>query len=176
MAKEIAFSIKFLGNDKVVNTIEQLEKSLKAANAELKKTEIGSDAYNELSQDVAKTSFELNKLRKEQQEANKAFQASKEAVGSVNALSKELRDLRRQYDALSKADREGEIGKQLSANINKLDKELKGIDFSIGRYFRNIGNYLSALSKGTGSLSKKIGGLAGATTGLANVPYRGRLL
>ena len=171
MAKEIAFSINILGSEKMVNTIEELEKSLKAANTELKKTQIGSDAFNELSQDVAKSTFELNKLRKEQQEANKAFQASKEAVGSVNALSKELRDLRRQYDALSKADREGEIGKQLSANINKLDKELKGIDFSIGRYFRNIGNYLSALSKGTGNFSKKIGGLAGAATGIANVGF-----
>lgn len=171
MAKEIAFSINILGSEKMVNTIDELEKSLKAANAELKKTQIGSDAFNEISQDVAQATFELNKLRKEQQEANKAFAASKEAVGSVNALSKELRDLRRQYDALSKADREGEIGKQLSANINKLDKELKGIDFSIGRYFRNIGNYLSALSKGAGSFSKKIGGLAGATTGIANVGF-----
>lgn len=171
MAKEIAYSIKFLGEDKMLNTVEQLEKSLKAANAELKKTEINSAAYKELSQDIAKTTFEVNKLKQEQKEANKAFEASKEAKGSVNALSKELRDLRKQYDALSKADRDGEIGKNLLKQINVLDKELKSIDFSIGRYFRNIGNYLSALSKGTGSFSKKIGGLGGAVTGIANVGF-----
>lgn len=171
MAKEIAFSVKFLGEQKAINTIEELEKSLKAANAELKKTQINSAAYNELSQDIAQTTTELKKLRDAQKEANKAFEASTEAAGSVNALSKQLRDLRKQYDALSKADREGEIGKNLQKQINALDKELKGIDFSIGRYFRNIGNYLSALSKGTGSFSKKIGGLGGAVTGIANVGF-----
>lgn len=178
MAKEIAFNINIVGSEKTAKTIKDLEQNIKNANNELKRTAIGSEAYKELSADIAKSKSELDKLKKEQREVNKAFADAGDAEGSYNRLSKQLGNLRSQFRALSADERNGQIGKDLLKRIQQLDTELKKTDASIGNFQRNIGDYensvlraFSRLGSGAGNLGKKLGGLAGATTGIANIGF-----
>jgi hypothetical protein len=52
--------------------------------------------------------------------------------------------------------------KDLLVSINKLDKELKGIDATVGQFQRNVGGYTEAL----GQFFPKLGGTIGNVTGL----------
>ncbi len=65
--------------------------------------------------------------------------------GSYDALNATLSRMRATYRQLSEEERSGEFGKMLVANIQKLDKELKNIDASMGNHQRNVGNYASAI-------------------------------
>lgn len=53
-------------------------------------------------------------------------------------------ELQKRYKALSEADRESSVGKNLIAQANALNNKLKEIDSQFGNYQRNVGNYASS--------------------------------
>lgn len=80
---------------------------------------------------------------------------AKAQEGSLNESRIRLIQLRREYDALSAAQRENvAVGGILKNQINALDKEVKGLEESTGRHQRSVGNYAKGFAGLTGIMSK----------------------
>jgi len=81
----------------------------------------------------------------------------KQYEDSVVALRAKLRELTADFDRLSKAQREGDDGKKLIADIRRINKELKEAEQSTGRFSRNVGNYTNSMIKGFKQLFIQVG-------------------
>lgn len=66
------------------------------------------------------------------------------ASGSYYEMNAAMLELQKRYKALSEADRESSVGKNLIAQANALNNKLKKIDSQFGNYQRNVGNYASS--------------------------------
>lgn len=66
------------------------------------------------------------------------------ASGSYNEMNAAMLELQKRYKALSEADRESSVGKNLISQANSLNNKLKEIDAQFGNYQRNVGNYASS--------------------------------
>jgi hypothetical protein len=99
----------------------------------------------------------IAEVKAQQQARNQAIkeeiQLNKAAEGSIERKRIQLKQLQREYDNLSAAEREAAQGKELLNSIAALDKELKGLEGSTGRFQRNVGNYGSALKTLEGYLA-----------------------
>jgi hypothetical protein len=102
--------------------------------------------------------------------------AAKEAEGSLNQMRTQLNAMLKQYDSLSKAERENaEVGGRLLQQIQQQTAAVNEAEQSTGRFQRNVGNYpkvfdlsntsmgkfaamFNSLSQGTGKLSVAMGG------------------
>lgn len=80
--------------------------------------------------------------------------ASKAQEGSLKQLRAQLSNLTKQYDELSRVEREGAFGKDLQKQINSITKELKGGEEGTQRFYRNVGNYAGSLEGLFGGLQK----------------------
>ncbi len=94
----------------------------------------------------------------------KEIAASKNATGSYNALSEQLKKLINAYKSADAAGR-----KELTPSIQRLDKELKKLDSDIGRHQRNVGNYVGGLK----SLAAGYIGVTAIVTGFFSVLRNG---
>lgn len=66
------------------------------------------------------------------------------ASGSYYEMNAAMLELQKRYKALSEADRESSVGKNLISQANALNNKLKEIDAQFGNYQRNVGNYASS--------------------------------
>lgn len=66
------------------------------------------------------------------------------ASGSYYEMNAAMLELQKRYKALSEADRESSVGKNLIAQAKALNNKLKEIDSQFGNYQRNVGNYASS--------------------------------
>lgn len=172
MAKVLGFTIEIQGQQKVINTTNQLKEALKQIQEQMGKTS-GAAGYDKLAKEAAKLTTELNEVNKKQREFNKELQNSKNAAGSYNALNAELVKLRQSYKALSEAERNGIAGKDALKRIGDLDTQLKKLDAGMGNFQRNVGNYpqtilglFSQLSPALGNVTNAISSL-GSASGIA---------
>lgn len=78
-------------------------------------------------------------------EVQNNIKVQKSLEGSLTGLRAQLSNLTAQYDALSRADREGAIGQNLKKQINEVTNELKGAEEETQRYYRNVGNYANSI-------------------------------
>ena len=141
-------------NDKLVEDNKKLKQSQKEVNEEGKEAERLLKEQSRLKAKISAATGEEAKqnavLKLELQRVNKETKEQvKQAAGLENAYQKLVRQTR---EAKNEAKRLGaELGttsvKFLSAqkNAEKLDKELKELDASVGDFQRNVGNYQSAL-------------------------------
>ena len=152
--------------EKIALSIEIESSSLKELNDEIKKQtkilkenfKVGEEGYEEQAKLVAALKAEEKKHKDELRDKQKTYaDVAKTGVGSYKALNKELIDLRKAFKNLSKAEREGAIGQNMTKRIQALDTELKGIDASIGQHQRNVGNYGSVWDSVGGKLKGGIG-------------------
>lgn len=79
-------------------------------------------------------------------EVQNNMKLDKEKEGSLVALRAELSNLTKQYDALSRAEREGAAGQELQNKINAITTEIKGSEEATQRYYRNVGNYAGSIA------------------------------
>lgn len=76
---------------------------------------------------------------------------------SLVALRSRLSNVTRQYDMLTKAERENaNIGGKLKAEINSITDELKKAEGETERFYRNVGNYENSIKNALG-LNNKFG-------------------
>lgn len=87
--------------------------------------------------------------RKEQQEQSKVIQNTikkfKSASDSLTAMKARLSNVTKEFNDLSKAEREGAKGKELLDEINALTDSLNENEQAMQNYRRNVGNYKSAV-------------------------------
>jgi hypothetical protein len=126
---------------------------------------------NDLNKESVK---ENEKLKIQIQEKTKAVKEEVKAdlglIGSYDAKSKRLNELRKEYKNLvtqeGKATKET---KELKKEIQALDKELKDVDAEVGQFQRNVGNYAKAMGKAGGVVKGAFtGGLIGGAIGSAS--------
>jgi hypothetical protein len=162
--KIIGLRINVVGTDDIVKRIGNL-------NAELEQTKLETNQLAKAlktavsagnAADVAKYSQELAQARAKQNDlktesANlnkelrlqqKAFKAAaSEGQDSYAALDAQLSVLRNRFKQLSAAEREGDVGRQLTQQIDSLNTELVDADAKLGVFTRNVGNYSDSVVK-----------------------------
>lgn len=95
--------------------------------------------------------------------------AQKQNADSLDAMRLELSKLLKAYDALSKADREGAIGKEMLGRIQELTNGLNEAEQASGRFQRNVGNYKSALEGLPGPLGNVASFVSKLNSGFINL-------
>ena len=162
--KIIGLRINIVGTDDIVKRIGGL-------NAELEKTKLETNQLQKAlraavsannAEDVAKYSQELaaararqNDLKSESASLNKelrlqqkAFKAAAtDGVDSYKALDAQLSVLRDRFKNLSAVERESDIGKELTMQIDDLNTQLVEADAKLGIFTRNVGNYSDSVVK-----------------------------
>lgn len=104
---------------------------------------------------IKQYSDDMRGFNKELQNNLKVEKANnEEREGSMVSLRAQLSNLTKEYDNLSKAQREGAKGKELAASINNITTELKEAEAATQRYYRNVGNYENAIKSAMGEQSK----------------------
>ena len=124
--------------------VKELTKSYMALSAEQKKGSEGSQIMTELSgmtADFNRQNEVLKQLRKSYTDNIKVEGA---AADSLVALRLQLRQLTAEYDRLSAADREADLGNNLVKQIQELNTQISAAEQATGRFQRNVGNYASA--------------------------------
>jgi hypothetical protein len=113
-----------------------------------------------LESEHAKKLVESKLAIQDQNQATKEeIRLNQAAEGSIKQKQIQLKQLQRDYDALGAAQRDNVEGRALLKSIQELDKELKTLEGSTGRFQRNVGNYSSAtkiLEKSLGDVNKKL--------------------
>ena len=104
---------------------------------------------------IKQYSDDMRGFNKELQNNLKVEKANnEEREGSMVSLRAQLSNLTKEYDNLSKAQREGAKGKELAASINNITTEIKEAEAATQRYYRNVGNYENAIKSAMGEQSK----------------------
>ena len=138
-------------NAKAIEAIATMQgkiEELRKKEAELKKAmKDTNNVTDKQRQDLASNKEEQKGYAKQIQVLSKEIQNNMklqdQQVGSLKNLRAELSNLTAEYDAMSKAEREGAEGQKLKNKINEITTELKGAEEATQRYYRNVGNYAS---------------------------------
>lgn len=151
------------GAGKRLAEIKQRMADLQAEQKRLaKEIKAGNDASGEMAKKFANNEAALSSLKAAEKDYTAAIQtASKANTGygdSLNSMSAQLAQMKREYRSLSAEAREGEAGQALLKGIGDLDEKLKSADASMGDFQRNVGNYSSAL-KGLDDRVVQVSGL-----------------
>ena len=93
-------------------------------------------------------------------EVSKAVQnelkADRNKEGSLKQLRAELSNMTKQYDEMSKTERDSAQGMELLKKIKETTTQIKGVEEATERYQRNVGNYKNALIE-TGAAFRQAG-------------------
>ena len=130
-----------------INGLKNLNGAIETNETKLKEMakagEKGTQAYAILEQ-------QTKSLRKQKQDLSQSVQNEIKQQnmldGSLRSMRAQLSTLTKQYDALSKAERDNvNVGGKLKTQINAVTKELKSAEEGTERYYRNVGNYKNAI-------------------------------
>lgn len=129
-----------------------------------------SAEYEVLTQKIIAQKRERRELQKEVQ--NEIKQQRDEKT-SLRAMRAELSNLTKQYDSLSKAERENAaVGGKLAAEIKNTTKAIKEAEYATDRYYRNVGNYTNSILAAVGGNNKFTQSLLGMAGG-ADASFKG---
>lgn len=110
-------------------------------------TAVSRAKNNALTSDSAKVlTQEKESLRQRNAELKNQVREESAAKGSIEQRRAALIRLTREYDRLSKAERESERGVRLGNVIGGLSQQLKELEAATGRFQRNVGNYRSGFN------------------------------
>lgn len=111
---------------------------------------------------VAKSKEEVKAYSRSVQELSKEVQNNikdaQEQEGSLRGLRAQLSNLTKEFDALSRAERNGEAGRAKMDEINRITNELKQAEEETQRFYRNVGNYpdVKPLEQQLGDIKKQL--------------------
>lgn len=124
--------------------VKELTKSYMALTAEQKKGSEGSKIMTELSGTTADFNRQNEVLKQLRKSYTDNIKVESAAADSLVALRLQLRQLTAEYDRLSAADREADLGNNLVKQIQELNTQISAAEQATGRFQRNVGNYASA--------------------------------
>lgn len=113
------------------NTIKSIKKEISDLKKVLEGAEIGSEAFEKASKDLANAQQQLKQVM---DSTKKTVQA---ADGSYDALVATMSKLKKEWRATADEAKRNEIGKQ----IDGINTKLKDLDATVGNHQRNVGNY-----------------------------------
>lgn len=110
----------------------------------------GNDVSGEMAKKFAENTKRLNELNAAEKDYTQVvITASKRGdnyTDSLNSMSAQLVELKKQYRSLSSDLRDGSTGKDLLQRITELDTKLKDAEASMGEFHRNVGNYTGSMN------------------------------
>lgn len=142
--------------NRLIDEQKQLQKEL----AQQAKDKLISEA--DYYKAVAKSKEEVKAYSRSVQELSKEVQNNikdaQEQEGSLRGLRAQLSNLTKEFDALSRAERNGEAGRAKMEEINRITTELKEAEAETQRFYRNVGNYpdFQPLETQLGELKKQL--------------------
>lgn len=143
--KTVVIDFKVLPGD-AVKTIQDTQKKIENLKVTMKGMK---DAGLENTETYIKLQAAMKDMqqvvRSNQKVLLDSIKEQKAEGDSLNALRAQLRGLREEYENLSKAERESAQGNELLGKITDVTNEVKGLEYSLQDYTRNVGNYWSAL-------------------------------
>lgn len=113
------------------NTIKSIKKEISDLKKVLEGAEIGSEAFEKASRDLAAAQQQLKTVMDSTKKTVSA------AEGSYDALVATMAQLKKEWRATADEAKRDEIGKQIEA----INTELKELDATLGNHQRNVGNY-----------------------------------
>ena len=126
-------------------------------------TSDGAQRYAEIEKEIlrlnAREKERRDNIRTLQKEMQNEVRQASYNEGSLKALRAELSNLTKQYDELSKAEREGAKGQELAQSINQVTNELKKAEEGTQRYYRSVGSYKDSILSALGVNNKWLNGL-----------------
>lgn len=132
-------------------------------------TKTREDADRELQALAAAERSLKGEMRGVQKEIDNEVKAYNEAEGSIKQMRAELANMRKEYEELSKAERDGAKGSELLTKIQSTTDELKKLEAAQGDYRREVGHYQNAINNLSPVLSKALGEFANLSKGTMNV-------
>lgn len=154
-----------------IDDLTEAKKELEAENAKLDKSnEAEAAQWMENQKQIeainAEMQQEKNTVRELAKEVQNGLKQDKEKEGSLRGLRAELSNVTKEYDALSRTEREGAKGKEYADKINRITTELKEAEAATQRYYRNVGNYENAITNALGANSKWFSSLQAIAGGM----------
>lgn len=113
------------------NSIKSIKKEISDLKKALEGAEIGSEAFEKASKDLADAQ---QRLKSVMDSTKKTVSA---AEGSYDALVATMAQLKKEWRSTADEAKRNEIGKQIDA----INTELKELDATLGNHQRNVGNY-----------------------------------
>lgn len=140
------------GITKYKNAIKELQETQKKLKGDLEDGRISQKEYDDQMQEAGAAikvyQSDIRGLDKEIQNNIKIQEAQE---GSLVQLRARLSNLTKEYDSLSRKEREnGETGAALRKSINETTTQLKAAEEGTQRYYRNVGNYENAIKNTLG--------------------------
>lgn len=159
---------------KAQRQIDDLRKTNAKLGEELKEiNDKDSAAYKEKTKTMQANKAALKELSYEQRTLSKQMQnqirEQNAMEGSLKQLRATLSMLTKQYDELSRTQREGAFGQGLQKMIVNTTQQIKQAEAGTERYYRNVGNYENALKNALGlnnNFANSIMGLARSGDGI----------
>lgn len=132
---------------------EYTEKLEAAKNAEMELTKKIKERGNTTQEDreqlakiqAVQTAYKDN-IRELSRQVQNNIKDQRSLEGSLVSLRAQLSNATKEYDNLSRAEREGAKGRELKKHINEITDELKGAEEETQRFYRNVGNYSDAFN------------------------------
>lgn len=152
--KEIILDIE-VNNKAAIENIVRLNKQLdelKVAQLTAKAAlEQGIKTQEEYDREMAAIAASMRDVKTQMRETNKEIDANiqkQEAQeGSLKQMRAQLKGLIKEYDEMSAAVRNSDIGQSKQQEIADLQKQLKELEGETGRFQRNVGDYRNAIQE-----------------------------
>lgn len=131
--------------------LAELSKTQEQLKEDFKNGKVGYDEYaTSLVAISEQTKTHKATIRELSKEVQNNIKTEREQEGSLRALRAELSNATKEFDSLSKAERNSVKGKALKEHINEITNELKGAEEETQRFYRNVGNYEGAIKSALG--------------------------
>lgn len=154
MAQILVYQVEFNGIKQAITDQKSLEDAIKKTTLARKEEAFTSGEYKRLTSQLGALKAIQGQVNQEQRNAQNEFKRTADAgKNSYRALNAELVRLRNLYKDLTEDERRNTFGEATLERIQQLDRELKGIDASLGNFQRNVGNYGSAFGEAFSQLS-----------------------
>lgn len=160
-------SIQFKSSDlvdgwvKVSKEIDINKKNLAELKNEYKAGKMSATEYNKAVLEITSTTKALTAEKKSyEKEIQSNIRIETQASGSLNQLKANISKLTAQYNALSAAEREGSVGKRMTADIKSQQEAINQANTSLGDYRSQVGSYEQAIMRTLGVNGKFSGSLS----------------
>lgn len=134
------------GWQKATREIEINKKNLAELKQEYKNGEMTATEYNRALLEITSTTKALTAEKKAyEKEIQQNIKIETQATGSLNQLRANVSKLTAQYNALSAAAREGDMGKRMAADIKSQQEAVTEAEKALGNYRSQVGSYEEAI-------------------------------
>lgn len=134
------------GIEEYTRALEDVKEAEQDVKEQFERGEITVEQRNKSLIALKETEKEYKRgIRELSKEIQNNIKQESEKEGSLRSLRAALSNVTKEYDALSREERNGDLGKQKREEILQITNELKAAEEETERFYRNVGNYPGAV-------------------------------